>query len=490
VEPPRIAGRARTAAVTIDGRAFAEEVRMQRRVIGHSPIVRGVVGLAMVTLAACGSTTPSASTPVATGAATPASVASSTPAAASTSAPAAAAEEITFWSWVPDVDKQVEAFNASHTDIHVTYVNNGNGNTEYQKLRTNLQAGTDIPDVVQIEYQHLPGFIARGNIANLAQYGAADVASQFVPWTWAQVSQGDGIFAYPQDAGPMIQMCNKTVLAKYGIAAAPKTWDEFATAAATVHATDATAYLNNFTDDQGWFFGLLWQAGAKPFVINGSEISINFTSAEATKVAKFWGDLLKSGNLSPAATWSSDWNTALDKGQVACWQAGAWGPESIIPAAPDTKGQWEVSLMPQWTAGGASNGNYGGSTIAVTSASQHQKAGDAFARWLTTDPAVTLAMTGGGAQLFPVQSAVTSNAEWTAATNEFFGGQATHQVMAEAMSHVDPSFGWSPFTDYVYGIYATDLVEVHAGKMTFEALMADLQTKAAQYAADQGFTVK
>jgi multiple sugar transport system substrate-binding protein len=455
---------------------------MRHRAFGHSVLVRGLLGLALVSVAGCSSTAATASpteAPAATGTAAP------TPAVT----PPPNAEHITFWSWVPDINLQVDAFNASHTDVYVDYVNNGNGNTEYAKLKTALQAGTDIPDVVQIEYQHLPGFIARGNLANLANFGAADVASNFVPWTWAQVSQGSGVYAYPQDAGPMIQMCNKAVLTKYGITSAPATWDEFAADAAAIHKADANAYLSNFTDDQGWFFGLLWQSGAKPFVVDGANIKIDFTSTQAMQVAKFWGDLLKSGNLSPAATWSSDWNTALDKGQIACWQAGAWGPESIIPAAPDTKGSWEVTLMPQWTAGGAADGNYGGSSIAVTSASQHQKAADEFARWLTTDPTATLALTGGGAQLFPVQNTVTSNATWTGATDDFFGGQTTHQTMAAAMAQVDPSFGWSPFTDYVYSLYATDLVDVHSGKMTFEALTQDLQDKSVQYARDQGFTV-
>jgi multiple sugar transport system substrate-binding protein len=446
-------------------------------------LTRGLMGLVLLSVVGC---TGSSATPVPTAA--PAATGTPAPTPAVTAPPNA--EQITFWSWVPDINKQVDAFNASHTDVYVNYVNNGNGNTEYAKLKTAMQAGTDIPDVVQIEYQHLPGFIARGNLANLANFGANDVKGDFVPWTWAQVSQGTGVFAYPQDAGPMIMMCNKAVLTKFGIAAAPKTWDEFATDAATIHKADSKSYLSNFTDDQGWYFGMLWQAGAKPFVVDGANISINFTSTQAVQVAKYWGDLLKSGNLSPAATWSSDWNTALDKGNIACWQAGAWGPESIIPAAPDTKGNWEIELMPQWTADGKSNGNYGGSSIAVTSASQHQKAADEFARWLTTDPAATLALTGGGAQLFPVQNSVTSDATWTAAKDDFFGGQTTHQVMAAAMAQVDPSFGWSPFTDFVYSAYATDLVQVHSGKMTFEALMNDLQTKSVQYAKDQGFTVK
>ena len=46
-----------------------------------------------------------------------------------------------------------------------------------------------LPDAVQIEYQHLPAFIARGDLANLVDYGATDVKDLFVPWTWAQASQ-------------------------------------------------------------------------------------------------------------------------------------------------------------------------------------------------------------------------------------------------------------------------------------------------------------
>src|SRR5262245_50542537 len=65
---------------------------------------------------------------------------------------------ITFWSWVPGIEDQVNAFNASQSAIQVQYVNKGNGNTEYAALKTALEANSDVPDVVQIEFQHLPSF--------------------------------------------------------------------------------------------------------------------------------------------------------------------------------------------------------------------------------------------------------------------------------------------------------------------------------------------
>jgi multiple sugar transport system substrate-binding protein len=415
------------------------------------------------------------------------------PAAKPTVAPTAAPTpaqpvEITFWSWVPDIQTQVDEWNQTHPNIKVNYVNAGAGNAEYTKLNTSLQANSDIPDVLQIEYQHLPNYIAQDVLLNLADYGANDVKSQFVPWTWAQVSQGAGVYAYPQDAGPMVMFCNNAVLDKYGIKV-PTTWAEFATAAAALHQADANVYLSNFTADQGWFFGMLWQSGAQPFVVNGNNITINFTSPEVMRVVKLWGDMMKAGVLSPIDTYTNDWNTAIGNGSIACWQAGAWGTY-ISGYGPDYAGKWKVYLLPQWTAGDKVNGNYGGSTIAVAKASAHPAEAAQFAQWLNTDPQVTVELTNPDkAGLFPVTLATLSNPQWADVTYDYWSGQAIHQVMAEAAQQVSPGFGWSPFTSFVYTTYADDLTQVRAGQMTFEQAMQDLQDKSVTYAKDQGFTV-
>ena len=415
----------------------------------------------------------------------PAATATATPAVT----PAPNAVQITFWSWVPGIADQVNEFDASHPDIYVNYVNKGNGNTEYAAFKTALQANSDIPDVVQIEYQHLPGYIVRGELADLTQYGANDIKSQFVPWTWSQVSQGSGVYAYPQDAGPMVMFCNDDVLAKHNITP-PTTWDEFTADAAKMHQADPNAYLANFTSDQGWYFGMLWQSGARPFVVNGQNIKIDFTSPEVTRVAKLWGDLIKSGNLNPVDTYSNDWNTALGNGSIACWQAGAWGT-FISGSMPNYKGKMKVYPMPQWSAGGKVNGNYGGSTIAVTKASQHPKEAEAFDRWLNTDPKITLELTNPDkAGLFPVTQGTLSNPQWSGVTYDFWSGQAIHKTMAEGSQLVDVNFQWSPFTDFVYTTYADELTAVKAGSETLEQAMQNLQSKSSAYAKDQGFTVQ
>jgi multiple sugar transport system substrate-binding protein len=428
-----------------------------------------MIVIAAMVLAAC--TTATATVPVATMAPT-----------------TAEKVEIKFWSWVPSVTDQVDEWNAANPNIHVTYENAGAGNGEYTKLNTALQANSDIPDIVQIEFQHLPYYISQDALLDLTKYGANDVKGQFVPWTWTQVSQGTGVYAYPQDSGPMVMFCNDSVLQKNNVAV-PTTWDEFTTAAAALHTSDPKAYLSNFTADQGWFFGMLWASGAHPFVVNGKNITINFTSNEAMRVANLWGDLIKSGNLSPIDTYTNDWNSAIGDGTIACWQAGAWGTY-ISGYGPNFAGKWKVYLMPQWTAGGKVNGNYGGSTIAVTKASKHPVEAAAFDKWLNTDAKPTLELTNPDkAGLFPVTLATLANPAWSDVKYDYWSGQAIHSTMAEASKQIDPGFGWSPFTSFVYTTYADDLTKVRAGTMTFAELMQDLQAQCVQYAKDQGFTV-
>src|SRR5690348_16144519 len=67
--------------------------------------------------------------------------------------------ELTFWSWVPNMDKVVDAWNASHPDVHVTYSKQAGGDSEVQKVLTAAKAHT-APDVVQAEYQEIPTLVS------------------------------------------------------------------------------------------------------------------------------------------------------------------------------------------------------------------------------------------------------------------------------------------------------------------------------------------
>src|SRR5690348_6815991 len=50
--------------------------------------------------------------------------------------------ELTFWTWVPNIQQEVALFEKKYPAIKVNVVNAGQGAPHYTKLRTALQAGT------------------------------------------------------------------------------------------------------------------------------------------------------------------------------------------------------------------------------------------------------------------------------------------------------------------------------------------------------------
>ncbi|HET8852235.1 MAG TPA: extracellular solute-binding protein, partial [Ktedonobacteraceae bacterium] len=171
---------------------------------------------------------------------------------------------LTYWAWIPNMDKQVALFNKSHPNIHVNWVNVGAGPLEYNKLYTAIKANNE-PDVSQIEFQLLPTFETTGGLLDIAPYGAASVKSQFPSWMWTQVTNGSSIYAIPQDSGPMAMFYRADLFKKYNLPV-PTTWAQYADDAAKLHAANPNDYITDFPPKQpGQFAGLAWQAGAQWF---------------------------------------------------------------------------------------------------------------------------------------------------------------------------------------------------------------------------------
>ncbi|MFD9322804.1 extracellular solute-binding protein [Streptomyces sp. NPDC060053] len=256
--------------------------------------------------------------------------------------------ELTFWTWVPNIDKEVALFEKRYPAIKVKVVNAGQGTPQYTKLRTALKAGSGAPDLVQIEYQAIPTFTITDSLLDLRPYGAAALKSTFVDWTWSQVSGGDGeIWAIPQDTGPMGMLYRQDIFDRHGIEV-PGTWDEFAAAARKLHKADPDVYLTNLAANQvaAWH-GLLWQAGAKPYVTSGkSDITISVDDSVSRKLAAYWGGLAKEGVIGVEPDFTDSWYAALNKGKYATWITAAWGPVFLSGSAKATAGSDLEQLLP------------------------------------------------------------------------------------------------------------------------------------------------
>lgn len=363
--------------------------------------------------------------------------------------PSSGAVELTFTSWIPGIEEVVDTWNAENPDIQVTVQTGPNGNSgTYQNFFNQLKAG-NAPDLGQIEYDALPNFRVQDGLMNLAACDEVVAAEdQFVDWTWGQVSFGeaDSVYAIPQDSGPMALFYRADLFEANGIAI-PTTWAEYAEAAEKIRALGG--YITNFSQgDINQFAGFVWQAGGSWFENDGEAWTVNLADDTSISVADYWQDLIDRDLVSSYPAWTSEWDNAYNSGQVWTWNSAVWGANSIASGAPDTAGNWAVADSPQWKAGDAASGNWGGSSTAVFSGSEHPYEAAKFALWLnTSDEALTALNTS--ANIYPA-TVEGLNLPVLKEGVEFYGGQPIYDVFAKASAEVSADFVWGPTMTQTY----------------------------------------
>ena len=399
--------------------------------------------------------------------------------------------ELTFWTWVPDIQKEVALFQRKYPAIKVNVVNAGQGQPHYQKLRTALTAGSGAPDVAQLEFQNVPTFTLTNDLLDLRPYGAGALKDRFVDWTWGQVTGQDGqVWAIPQDTGPMGMLYRQDIFDKHGITP-PKTWAEFADAARKLHAADPKVYLTNLAaNGSGVWMGLAWQAGAKPFEYSGGEeVGVSVNNETSQKLADYWSGLVKDGVVSTDPDFTDQWYQGLNQGKYATWLTAAWGPVFLSASAKDTSGKWRAAPLPQWNAGENKAGNWGGSTSAVIKTTKNPIAAAKFAEFLNTDAESTM-MLATQQFLFPPTKSTLTNPTFVGQKPEFYGGQQVNELFVQISGTVSTEFQWPPFMDQASNDWNETVGKSFADKSDTGVALDQWQERVTSYAESQGFTVK
>lgn len=398
--------------------------------------------------------------------------------ASSACAPAPAGEKVnlTFTTWLPGMEDAVKIWNAENPDIQVEVQTGPNGNGGTYKNFFNQIAAGNAPDLGQIEYDALPNFRVQDGVVNIADCaGIMDAQSQFVDWTWSQVTFGekDAVYAVPQDTGPEALYYRADLFEKAGIPV-PTTWDEYAAAAAKIR--EQGGYITNFSQsDINAFAGLVWQAGGQWFENDGTDWSVTLDSPESAKVADYWQTLIDGDLVAKYPPWTDEWNNAYNTGELWTWVSAVWGANTITSGAPDTAGNWAVVQMPQWNAGETAAGNWGGSSTAVLKGSKHPYEAAQFALWLNTN-ADALTSMNKTANIYP---ATIEGAKLPVFSEglDFYGGQKIYEVFAAAANEVNPNFTWGPTMTQVYTDVADGFSQVLAGNGTVLDALKTGQTK-------------
>lgn len=398
--------------------------------------------------------------------------------------------EITWWTFAANAQSQIDAFNEVYPDIQVEAPLVGG---DYTKLTTVIKGGSGGPDVARVEYQYLPKYVAMDGLLDIAPY-VNRYEDLYYPWTWSQVSRGDAVYGVPEDIGPATMSFMPGELEKHGIEV-PTTWDEFADAARAYKKAEPDKWLTFAPiNDAAWWTMLYWQAGAVLFDETEDGWKINFESPAVREVTAYWADLIDEGVIEATENWTPTWQSNVGKGKYAALIAASWAPNYMIyPFTTDeNRDAWRMTTLPQWDAAAPIGANQGGATNVVLKQSKHPEAAALFAAWISgSEQGATTMITNtddGGQGL----SAAAKNVPALPAFYEpqvALNGQVIAEVMDEAAATVDPSFQWSPWSDYVFNEMNIEFNDASQGKQSWDQALADVQKSTEVFAASMGYTV-
>lgn len=357
---------------------------------------------------------------------------------------------LTYWSWLKDLQKVCDIWNADNPNVQVeaTWLPSGNSGG-YQKMYTALAAGGTDPDLAQVEFRTVPEFMLVNGVVDLARYGANDYADRFDPTLWGQVSHVGGVFGIPQDSGPMATFYRPDLLAAVD-AEPPVTWDDWASVAAELRRTNV--YIDCFAlADASWFTAIATQAGASWLRVDGDSWVIDMTDDATLDTARFFDKAIDDDLVTTAfGPFSTPWFAAAAANQIATLTTGSWG-DALLAGVSGAEGKWRVAPMPRWSSGGFGSSFLGGSTVAVLSTSRHPQEALDFAIWMqTSKEGIDALIEYCGIGWSPSRDYIGAQRQQPSA---FFGGQNyNEEIFLPAAQQQNPDWSWWPLTQQSFNI--------------------------------------
>ncbi|MCX4579821.1 extracellular solute-binding protein [Streptomyces sp. NBC_01571] len=392
---------------------------------------------------------------------------------------------VTVWAWEPTLKTVVADFEKKYPKVKVNLVGDRSGDKHYTALSNAIAAGKGVPDVAQVEYFALSQYSLTKGLSDLAPYGADKLASKYTPGPWNAVSDGDKVYGLPMDSGPMAMFYNKKVFDKYKIAV-PTTWGEYVDAARKLHKADPKAYIANDAGDAGFTTSMLWQAGSRPYKVDGTKVAVNFEDAGAKKYTDTWQKLIDEKLLAPINGWTDDWYKGLGDGTIATLTTGAWMPANFVSGVPNASGDWRAAPMPQWAKGEKATAENGGSSLALPALGKNKELAYAFVEYANSGAGVQSRIKEGA---FPATKAELQSTDFQNIKFDYFGGQQANKIFAESAANVGSDWSYLPFQQYANSIFNDTVGKAYISGTKLADGLKSWQDASVKYGNEQGFTV-
>ncbi|MEU4877357.1 extracellular solute-binding protein [Streptomyces sp. NPDC021608] len=297
---------------------------------------------------------------------------------------------ITWWDTsnatneAPTYQALVKQFEAANKDVKVKYVNVP---FDQAQNKFDTAAGASgAPDVLRSEVGWTPAFAKKGYFLPLDGTDALKDQAKFKSNLLEQAKYEGKTYGVPLVTDTLALVYNKALFAKAGITAAPKTWDELKTAAATVK--DKTGVDGYWGSTQAYYAqSFLYGEGADTVDAKAKKITV--ASPAAKKAYGTWLGLFDGKGLHKADTTADAYahiQDAFVNGKVAAIVQGPWEITNFYKgSAFKDKANLGIATVPAGSTGKA-GAPTGGHNLSVYAGSDkaHQAAALKFVNFMTS----------------------------------------------------------------------------------------------------------
>ncbi|EEP74205.1 extracellular solute-binding protein [Micromonospora sp. ATCC 39149] len=375
-------------------------------------------------------------------------------------------------------DELYKQFESEHPNIKIQERGKGLGLGDYNtRLTQQITAGAGAGDVVALEEGTIVQFYGQaGKFVNLADHGANDLKSNFLPWKWEQGTTPDGtVLGLGTDVGSMA-LCYRSDLFKAAglptdreeVGALWPTWDQFIAAGQKFVAADKK---HKFVDSATNFYNVvLMQTAGNGTGYTYYDKSNKLVIGENPDVRTAYDlatKMIAAGLSNNLQSFSNEWNAGFKNGTFATIACPAWMTGVIKGQAGDAAaGKWDVAKAP------GNGGNWGGSFLAVPKSSKHAKEAAELVKFLTSAKGQIEAFKKVGN--LPSSPQALADPAVADSTNEYFTNAPVGKIFAAGASELKPVY-LGPKNQAVRTAVENTLRAVEQGKPAAEQWQAALK---------------
>ncbi|MEV0227031.1 extracellular solute-binding protein [Streptomyces sp. NPDC050704] len=394
---------------------------------------------------------------------------------------------VTVWAWEPTLKTVAADFQKKYPKVKINLVGERSGDKHYTALSNAISAAKGVPDVAQVEYFAMGQYALTKGLSDLAPYGADKLKAKYTPGPWNAVTQSsDKVYGLPMDSGPMALFYNKKVFDKHKVAV-PTTWDEYVDAARKLKKADPKVFIAADAGDAGLTTSLLWQAGSRPYKVDGTNVKIDFADANAKKYTDTWQKLIDEKLVAPINGWTDDWYKGLGDGTIATLPSGAWMPANFVTGVADAAGDWRAAPLPAWTKGDKASAENGGSALTVPELAKNKELAYAFTEYANSGDGIATRVKEGA---FPATNAELQSPAFQSTKFDYLGGQEANKIFAESAANVADDWSYLPFQQYANSIFNDTVGKAYISNTKLTAGLKSWQDASVKYGKEQGFTVE